>query len=117
MLSDSHEPNTNLCQNEKRKAKVVSNFEKLNNNLNFDGYFVPNNDLLARYRMLHKFYDTWILASHTKKLRVKVVTTFSTPTRIIPTESNVFWICNVPQVFQRKWRYLYETLAVLFSLY
>ena len=90
----------------RNKARVVVNYKQLNDNMVFDGYFLPHRETLihkTRGKKLHYKFDCKSGFYQIKMAEEsKPLTAFSTPSRALRIECFTFWLKKCSSYFSKK---------------
>jgi hypothetical protein len=87
------------------KARMVINYKRLNEQLEFDGYFIPRKDVLVNQTKGSKIFSKFDCKSRFWQIQLteesKALTAFSTPRGHYHWNVMPFGLNIAPQVFQR----------------
>ena len=88
------------------KTRIVINYKGVNKNTKFDGYYIPNNEILINLARGKNYYIKFDCKSRFWQIKMDnesiPITAFSTPIGHYECMVMPFGLKNVPQFFQRK---------------
>ena len=95
----------NFNEIKRKKPRMVINYKRLNQNLKFDGYFIPRKEVLINLTRGSTIFSKFDCKSGFWQLKMteesKVLTAFSTPRGHYHWNVMPFGLNTAPQIFQR----------------
>ena len=103
------------------KARMVINYKEVNKNTKFDGYYIPNKEILINLARGKNYYGKFDCKSrfwHIKMDNDSIpITAFSTPIGYYEWLVMPFELKNAPQVFQRKMDKIFSDYSSFIIVY
>ena len=88
------------------KSRIVINYKEVNKNTKFDGYYIPNKEILINLAKGKIYYNKFDCKSGFWQIKINnnstPMTTFSTPRGHYERLVMPFGLKYAPQIFQRK---------------
>ena len=103
------------------KARMVINYKEVNKNTKFDGYYIPNKEILINLARGKNYYSKFDCKSGFWQIKMDNdsihITAFSTPRGHYEWIVMPFGLKNAPQVFQRKMDKIFSDYSSFIIVY
>ena len=110
----------NHAEVKRGKARMVINYKKLNEATKFDGYYLPNKDILFKRIYGYKYYSKFDCKSGFWQIKLSKesipLTAFSAPQSHYEWLVMPFGLKNAPQIFQRRIDNVFKPIKEFFGL-
>ena len=128
LIRESKSPHSSLAfmvrkhgEIKRGKVKMVINYKKVNKNTKFDGYYIPNKEILINLARGKNYYSKFDCKSGFWKIKMGndsiPITAFSTPRVTYEWMVMPFELKNAPQVFQRKMDKIFSDYSSFIIVY
>ena len=110
-----------LSEIKRGKARMVINYKEVNKNTKFDGYYIPNKEILINLARGKNYYSKFDCKSGFWQIKMDndsiPITAFSTPRGHYEWIVMPFGLKNAPQVFQRKMDKIFSDYSSFIIVY
>ena len=100
---------------------MVINYKEVNKNTKFDGYYIPNKEILINLAKGKNYYNKFDCKSRFWQIKMDndniPIKTFSTPRGNYEWLVIPFGLKNVPQIFQRKMDKIFSDYSTFIIVY
>ena len=128
LIRESKSPHSNLAfmvskhsEIKRGKARMVINYKEVNKDTKFDGYYIPNKEILINLARGKNYYSKFDCKSGFWQIKMDndniPITAFSTPRGYYEWIVMPFGLKNAPQVFQRKMDKIFSDYSSFIIVY